>query len=66
MEGVQIWDDQPWRKPMTTEQANRIKASFDELVASGKIKVLTVETSIGRVTFITQGEVPLADREGDI
>lgn len=62
MDGVQIWDDPPL-KPMTPEHLARIKAWFDELVATGKIKVLTVETEIGRVTFITAGEVPPDDRE---
>lgn len=65
MEGVQIWDD-PSPIKLTPESQDRIKAWFDEMVESGKIKVLTVNTDIGRVTFITQGEVPLDDREGDI
>ena len=52
--GVQIWDDPP-QKPMTPEHLARIKAWFDEMVASGKIEVLTVEGKYGTVTFIRAG-----------
>lgn len=64
MDDVMIWDDPP-SKPMTPESLDRIKAWFDEMVESGKIKVLTVNTEHGRVTFITNGEVPRDDREGE-
>lgn len=68
MDDVLILDDVQG-PPLTPEQQTRrhlaIKAWFDEMVESGKIKVLTVNTEHGRVTFITTGEVPRDDREGD-
>lgn len=63
MDGVQIWDDLP-PKPLTPDQLDRIKAWFDEMVATGKIEVLTVEGKYGTVTFIRAGSAR-NDREGE-
>jgi hypothetical protein len=64
LEGFKVYDDIQG-PPASPEAMTAIKAWFDEMVESGRIKVLTVKTNIGTVTFITTGEVPLADREGD-
>jgi hypothetical protein len=55
VEGLQIYDDVQGPRP-TPEQQARIRVWFDELVASGQIKVLTVELRGSRVTFISKGD----------
>lgn len=64
MDDVQIWDDVVTMRP-SPEAMKAIREWFNEMVESGRIKVLTVEREYGSVTFITAGEVPLADREGE-
>lgn len=54
MDDVIIWDD-PYPMSMSRASLDRIKASFDERVASGEIEVLTVESKYGTVTFIRAG-----------
>ena len=54
MDDVIIWDD-PYPMSMSRASLDRIKAWFDEMVATGKIEVLTVEGKYGTVTFIRAG-----------
>ena len=51
---MQIWDDVVTESP-SPEAMKAIRERFDELVATGKIEVLTVRISSGTVTFIRAG-----------
>lgn len=60
---MQIWDDVV-TGPTSPETMKAIRERFDELVATGKIRVLTVKYKSGTVTFISPGDAG-NDLEGD-
>ena len=59
---MEIWDDVQGPPPSPEVQAI-MKVWFREMVAAGRIKVLTYKVGDDSFTFITKGEPPLTESE---